>query len=277
MFGRRQALAVSLGFFLLGGCATTAAGGKGRYPPARRAEAIDEFHGTKVGAPYRWLEEEGSPETTAWVEAENRLTADYLKSPEREAIKAELTKLWNFPRYSLPVEKAGRYFFSKNDGLQNQPVWYYQDGLEAEPRLLLDPNLLSPDGTVSVSGTAFSEDGKLMAYLLSESGSDWQKLRIRRVESGEDFDEVLNWCKFSSIAWKHDGSGFFYNRFPDAGSVPPGEENMHNRVFWHRLGTPQSEDVLVFERPDDKELGWWTTVLPTAPAWPSWGRATAGS
>ena len=241
----------------LAGCATI----RGfEYPPARKADAVDDYHGTKVPDPYRWLEDARSEETTAWVEAQNRLTFSRIRTPQREKLKARITELWNYPKYSIPYKQGGRYFFEKNDGLQNQFVYYVQDSLDADPRVILDPNKLSEDGTTAVTGGRISEDGKLLAYLLSYKGSDWQELKILKVDSGEHFPETLKHCKFTGIAWKHDGSGFFYNRFPDPATVPEEDRNTHNRVYWHQLGTPQDQDKLIFERKDDKELGFYPMI-----------------
>jgi prolyl oligopeptidase len=226
------------------------------YPTARQSDVVDDYHGTKVPDPYRWMEDPGSPETTAWVEAENKITREFIESiPARAVIEERLTKLWNYPRYSLPYKRGDRYFFSKNDGLQNQSVLYTQKTLESDPGVVLDPNKLSEDGTIAVSNAAYSEDGKLLAYGLSASGSDWQEIKIRHVDTGKDFDEAIKWCKFSSVAWKHDHSGFYYDRFPEAGTVPEEDQNAYNRVYWHTLGTPQSSDILVYEDPQHKEWG----------------------
>ena len=225
------------------------------YPAAQRSDVVDDYFGTKVADPYRWLENPDSPETVAWVKTENALTKKFLAGALHEQLKARFTKLWNFPRYSVPEKKAGRYFFEKNDGLQNQAVLYVQDSQAAEPRVLIDPNKLSADGTSALTGMEVSQDGKLIAYLVSDKGSDWQKLKIRKIDSGEDFPEVLDRCKFSSVAWKHDGSGFFYNRFPDPKTVAPEDRNNYSRVYWHALGTPQKNDKLIYEQPDNKELG----------------------
>lgn len=231
------------------------------YPPARYdSSVIDNYHGTKVADPYRWMETPDSPEIQAWVEAENKLTHDYINVLSREKIKARLTKLWNYPKYTLPIKEGGRYFFSKNDGLQNQYVLYMQENLNAEPKVIIDPNKLSEDGTAALSNQAFSKDGKLLAYGISQSGSDQQEIKIRNVDTDKDYDEVLQWCKFAAVAWKPDHSGFYYDRFPAAGTVPKEDENSYNRVYWHKLGTPQTEDPLVYERPDDKELGFSSIV-----------------
>ncbi len=227
-----------------------------KYPPAKKVNVVDDYFGVKVADPYRWLEDENSKDTKAWVAAENRLTFGFLHSSLAYGkIKKRLTELWNYPRYSAPRKSGDRYFFWKNDGLQNQSVLYMQTSLQSPPRVVLDPNQLSADGTISVSALALSKDGKLMAYGLSSSGSDWQEIKIRDVDSGKDYKEVLKWCKFSSIAWKHDGSGFFYNRFPAEGSVPKEDRNNYNRVYWHKPGTPQNADILIYQDKKNKELG----------------------
>jgi prolyl oligopeptidase len=216
---------------------------------------VDDYHGIKVADPYRWLEDGNSARTKTWVKAQNRRTSAFLDAiADREKIRARLTRLYDYPRYSVPHKEADRYFFSKNDGLQNQSVLYAQRSLEGQPWVVIDPNRLSKDGTVALTGTEVSSDGELLAYALSKGGSDWQDIKIRRVDSRKDYPEVIRWCRFSGIAWKKNGEGFFYNRFPEAGTVPKEDENNFNRVYWHRLGTPQSQDVLLYERPDAKEL-----------------------
>jgi prolyl oligopeptidase len=226
------------------------------YPPARQDNQVDTFFGTTVRDPYRWLENADSPETQAWVEAENQLFHDFVNSyPGREKIKARLTELWNYPKYSLPQKEGAHYFFWKNDGLQPQAVLYVQPALDAPARVLLDPNTWSPDGTVAASGEFYSHDGSLMAYAVSKSGSDWEQIKIRGVDSGRDYDEVLEHCRFTAAAWKHDNSGFFYTRFPDPGSVPEEDRNNYNKVYYHRLDTPQAQDALIYERPDQKQWG----------------------
>lgn len=227
-----------------------------KYTKTRRADVVEQYHGTPVADPYRWLEDAEAEETRAWGAAQNEMSAAYFAvSAERARIVARLTELLDFPRYTAPVEKGGRYFFTHNTGLQNQAVLYKQRGLEGQPTVLLDPNTLSEDGTVALVTQAYSHDGALMAYGASASGSDWQEIRIRNVDGGEDYAEVLRWCKFASVAWKHDSSGFYYDRFPEPGSVAPEDQNNYQRIYWHRLGTPQEEDYLLYERPDDKELG----------------------
>lgn len=222
----------------------------------RRDDIIENYHGTPIADPYRWLEDASSEETRAWVAAHNEVSAAYLQAvATRPQIAARLTELINFPRYSAPTQKGGRYFFSYNTGLQNQAILYTQEDLETQPSVLLDPNTLSADGTVALVTQAYNHDGSMLAYGVSASGSDWQEVKIRRVADGEDYPEVLHWCKFTSVAWKHDNSGFYYDRFPEPGSVPEEDQSCYSRVYWHKLGTSQEEDQLIYERPEAKELG----------------------
>ncbi|MBW3624664.1 MAG: prolyl oligopeptidase family serine peptidase [Armatimonadetes bacterium] len=227
------------------------------YPAARKSDQIDEYHGTKVPDPYRWLEDLDSEETKAWVEAQNKITFGYLNQiPEREKLKERLTKLWNYERYGVPFKEGGRYFYSKNDGLQNQSVFYWMDRLNGEPKVLIDPNKLSEDGTVALSGLAISDDGKRMAYGLSASGSDWKEWKVRDVEAGKDLKDHLKWSKFSGASWTPDGKGFYYSRYDepkDANALAA--VNYFQKLYYHELGTPQSEDRLVYHRPDQKEWG----------------------
>lgn len=225
------------------------------YPPARKSDVVDDYHGTRVPDPYRWLEDPDSEETRAWIEAENRVTFDFLeKIPERSGIRRRLTQLWDYEKYGIPQREGNRYFFFKNDGLQNQSVLYVTDSLEAEARVLLDPNQLSEDGTVALSAYAISEDGNLLAYGLSASGSDWMEWRVRDVNTGQDLPDVLHWIKFSSVAWTHNGHGFFYSRYNEPAPGSSREEaNYYNKLYYHALGTPQSQDRLICERADQKE------------------------
>jgi prolyl oligopeptidase len=224
------------------------------YPALSTLDLVEDFHGTPVADPYRWLEEVDSPETIAFVDAQNALARRYLNGPVKEQVKSRLLSIWDHPRYTPPSRWGTRYFFTRNDGLQQQSVLYAQDSLDAEPRVLIDPNALSDDGTVALSSTAYSFDGALLAYGVSAAGSDQKEIRVRSVTDGADHPDVLKWCRFSGVAWTHDNSGFFYNRYPAPGSVPKDEEPYNNRLYWHRLGTPQEQDVLVYERPDDREL-----------------------
>jgi len=233
------------------------------YPVARKDDVVDDYHGTKVADPYRWLEDVDSPETRAWVDAENRVTSAYLERiPERERIGRRLTELWDYPKYGAPFKKGGRYFFFKNAGLQNQAVLYAQRSLTAEPEVLLDPNTLSADGTVALSILALAEDGNTMVYGTSGSGSDWQEFRVRDVVTKTDRTDHLKWIKFSSAAWTHDGAGFFYSRYPEpaAGADPLLDVNHNQKVYYHQLGTDQSSDRLIYERPDHPDWGFSVEV-----------------
>ena len=227
------------------------------YPQAAKVEQVDDYHGTLVADPYRWLEDPDSEETKAWVEAENQVTFAYLETiPARERIKERLTQLWDYEKYGVPFKKGDRYFYFKNDGLQNQSVLYTLTTLVGEPTVLLDPNTLSEDGTVALAGLSISEDGKFLAYSLSSSGSDWQEWKVRDVESGQDLTDHLKWVKFSGASWTQDSQGFFYSRYDEPNDTTKRQEaNYFQKLFYHRLGAPQAEDVLIYERPDEKEWG----------------------
>jgi len=227
------------------------------YPAAARGTQVDIYHGVSIADPFRWLEDTDSPATKAWVEAENQLTDSFLaKIPERAAIKDRLTQVWNYARYSAPFKEGGRYFYFQNTGLQNQSVLFVQDGRNAPPRVLLDPNLLSTDGTVALSGQAASDDGHYLAYSLSTSGSDWQELHVRDVNPpARDLADTVKWVKFSSIAWTHDNRGFFYSRYdePTSGNKMT-NVNRNHKIYYHRVGQVQSRDELIYDRPD--QPGW---------------------
>jgi len=223
------------------------------YPASPKVDHVDVYHGVTVPDPYRWLEDLDSPQTKAWVAAQNTLTDDTLaRMPEVAQVRARLTKLWNYERYSLPSKEAGWVFFGRNDGLQNQTPLYVQQGWDGAPRVLIDPNTLSADGTVAVTSTSPSPDGKWLGYGLSSAGSDWVEFKLRDIATGTDAADHLRWVKFSGMSWTHDSRGFFYSRFP----APPGGDakvfqKLENRqIFYHRIGTPQSEDQLVFSLPD---------------------------
>ena len=227
-----------------------------QYPAARKSDVVDDYHGTRVPDPYRWLEDPDSPESRAWIEAQNRLTAAYLAEiPARATIRQRLTKLWNYPKYGAPFRKAGRYFFLKNDGLQNQSVLYKQASLEATPETLLDPNILSEDGTVALSTLAVADNGRLLAYGTAASGSDWEEFRVRDVVTARDLPDHLKWIKFSGASWTKDGAGFFYSRYPEPTDKALTDVNRFQRLYYHRLGTDQAQDVLVYERPDQPDWG----------------------
>ena len=233
------------------------------YPPTERSDHIDNYHGTSIPDPYQWLENPDSPSTSAWVDAQNQLTQSYLStSPDRSPLRERLRALYNYERYSCPFHRGSRYFFFRNDGLQNQAVLYRQAGLRGEPEVLLDPNLLADDGTAALGTYAFSEDGEWLAYGVSRSGSDWQSIEVLRVSDGQRCaDDVLRWVKFSSIAWTHDGLGFFYSRYPTPSSFTANEDDAEHKkgsetdklerhsIYYHRLHTAQTADVLVFSTP----------------------------
>jgi len=227
-----------------------------QYPSARKSDVVDDYHGTKVVDPYRWLEDPDSPESRSWIDAENHLTEGYLADiPARATIRDRLTKLWNYPKFGAPFRKAGRYFFFKNDGLQNQSVLYKQASLSANPATLLDPNLLSEDGTVALSTLALSDDGRLLAYGTAASGSDWEEFRVRDVATAQDRPDHLQWIKFSGASWTKDGAGFFYSRYPEPTDKALTDVNRFQKLYYHRLGTDQAQDVLVYERPDQPDWG----------------------
>ncbi len=236
------------------------------HPTTRKVEHVDTYHGEKVADPYRWLEDDNSAETKAWVVAQNEVTRKYLDAlPKRADIQQRYTALYNFEKYSTPWKEGGRYFWSRNDGLQQQYVHYVADSLTAAPRVLLDPNTLSKDGTVSVAFTSVSRDGKRLAYGLSSAGSDWTEIRVRDIDSGKDLPDRIQWVKFSSAEWSADGQGFFYGAYD---APKPGEkltgQNYFQKLYYHQLGTPQSKDVLVYERKDQKEWGFAVTVAEDA-------------
>lgn len=227
------------------------------YPETRKSEVSDDYHGTRVADPYRWLEDDNSTETGEWVKAQNEVTFGYLNTlPQREKIKERLTGLWNYDRTGMPSEYGGRWFYSRNTGLQNQSVLYTALSLEEEPTVLLDPNLLSEDGTVSLANYAPSRDGRFLAYAISSGGSDWNEVRVKDITTGKDLTDHLRWVKFSGLSWQKDGSGFFYSRYaePKAGETLTGKNEYH-QLYFHRLGTPQSEDTLIYERKDEPEWG----------------------
>ena len=225
------------------------------YPKAKTVDQVDDYHGTKVADPYRWLEDTDSADTKAWVEDENKVTFGYLeKISYRGAIRDRLLKLWNYERFSAPELEGGRYFFQHNNGLQNQNVLLVSESLNAEPRVLLDPNTLSADGTVALAGTTISDDGKLMAYGTAASGSDWTEWHVRDVDTGKDLPDVIKWVKFSGASWTKDNKGFFYSRYDEPKGAELRESNYYQKLYFHQLGTAQSEDKLIYDRPDVKEM-----------------------
>ncbi|MCH2135881.1 MAG: prolyl oligopeptidase family serine peptidase [Phycisphaerales bacterium] len=233
-------------------------------PETRRGDTVDVYHGVEVRDPYRWLEADvrEAPEVSDWVDAQNEVTFGYLEQIEhRKDIRRRLEQLWDYEKSSSPRKVGDKYYLTRNDGLQNQSVWYVLDDLDATPRVLLDPNTLSEDGTIALSGAAFSDDGRYFAYALSEGGSDWKTWHVMDLATGETLPDRVKWSKFSGAAWLPDGSGFFYARFPEpeAGTEMVAS-NLNQALFFHRTGTPQSEDVLVHEDPEHPQWGWDAAV-----------------
>lgn len=223
------------------------------YPAAHRDNTVDTYFGTKVPAPYQWMENLTSPQLHAWVKAENKVTDDYLaKIPVRGWINHRLTELWNYQKESTPDQlRNGMLFFGRNSGLQNQSVVYVQ-APGAKPRVLLDPNKLSPDGSIALAGTAPSPAGAYLAYALSKGGSDWQTLHVLDVKTGKDLPDTVRWVKFSGISWTQDGKGFFYSRYPQppSGEKAISQAVVNQKLYYHRLGSPQTDDKLIYARPD---------------------------
>jgi prolyl oligopeptidase len=218
-----------------------------RYPPSRRDPVADTYHGVRVEDPYRWLEDPSSTDTVGWTDAQNALTRSLLDTPAREKLRGELQRLYDYPRTSAPVQRGGRYFFTRNSGLQNQPVLYVQESVTGAPRALLDPNALSADGTIALTAWEPNDAGTLLAYATSSGGSDWQDVHVRDADRGVDLADHLEWSKFVTISWLADSSGFYYTRFPENGSY-------HPSVCLHVLGTSQAEDVVVFGPSPDPEI-----------------------
>jgi len=220
------------------------------YPEARKVDTVDVYFGTEVPDPYRWLEDDNSEETAAWVAAQNVITNEYLSQiPFRDELKERLTEIWNYPKYGVPFKRGGKYFFFKNDGVQNQSVLYIQSTLDAEPEVLLDPNKLSDDGTVALANISVSKDGKYLAYSTASGGSDWNEIFVMEIDSREMLDDYIEWVKFSGISWK--GNGFFYSAYdePKEGDELSGQ-NKYQKLWYHKLGDDQADDKLIFE---DKE------------------------
>jgi prolyl oligopeptidase len=257
----RVAVAAAWAWALTAG-ATAAAAQSIDIPQTRKGDVVDDYHGTKISDPYRWLEDTESEETEGWVEAENLATFSFLDGiSEREVIRQRLTELWDYERYGVPFSEAGRYFYFKNHGLQNQSVLYVQEGLGEEGRALLDPNALSEDGTVALTTVSVTESGDYLGYGTAAGGSDWREFHVRRVSDGEDLPDRVRWVKFSGLSWTKDGNGFFYSRYP-AASVEDSllGQNRNQMLYYHLAGTSQDADLLVYERPDQPEWGFGASV-----------------
>jgi len=221
------------------------------YPTSRTVDQYDDYHGTVVADPYRWLEDVDSPETRAWIAAQNAASESYLAGlPARELLRRRLAELWNYPRRQAPVQRGGRYFQLRNTGLQNQDVLTVAESLEAEARVLLDPNELAPDGTTAIASWSVSEDGRHLAYGLSAAGSDWVTWHVRDVATRQDLPDVVQWSKFSSAVWRTDGAGFYYGYYSPQPEHTLQNVNDSQQLYLHRLGEPQTLDRLVYERPD---------------------------
>lgn len=218
-----------------------------KYPATRKSDTVDKYHGTRVPDPYRWLEDDNAPETTAWVAEQNKVTQAYLGNiPYRQRLRERMTKLYNYVRVSAPTRRGNTYFFRRNDGLQNQAVIYMQEGLDGTPELLIDPNKLSKDGTAVLSASAFSRDGKYFAYGVSQGGSDWQEAHVLEVATRKVLPDTLKWLKATGLSWA--GDGFFYSRYPaPAAGTEMSAKNEFQSVWYHKLGTDQTQDEKVFE------------------------------
>ncbi len=232
------------------------------YPQTKKVDLVEDHFGTRVADPYRWLEDADSADTRAWVEAENKVTQGYLSQiPERARIKKRLTSIWNYERYGAPAHRGPFYIFSRNSGLQRQSVIYKAKAIDAEPEVLLDPNTLSADGTVALSHTSYTDDGRYMAYGVAASGSDWVEWHVREVETAKDLPDVIRWSKFSGASWLKDGSGFYYGRYDEPS---PGKSlqavNKNQKLFFHKLGTAQDKDRLVYARADKPDWSFGADV-----------------
>jgi prolyl oligopeptidase len=233
-----------------------------RYPNTAAESTVDDYFGNKVADPYRWLEDTESEGTAKWIESQNKITNAYLQSlPSRPMFRDKLEAFWNYERYGLPRKYGKHYLYFHNDGLQNQSILYKATSLEGSREVLIDPNTLSEDGTIALSSIEVSDDGQYVAYDLADGGSDWRTWKVRRIDSGQDTDDVIEWVKFSSIAWTSDSSGFFYGRYaaPVDGKELLGT-NENQQLYYHKLGTKQSEDKLIFSRPDEPKWGYSALV-----------------
>ncbi|HEY7289718.1 MAG TPA: prolyl oligopeptidase family serine peptidase [Vicinamibacterales bacterium] len=227
-----------------------------QYPHARKGDVVDDYFGTKIADPYRWMEDLNSPELKTWIDAENTLTFGYLDHlPQRDPLKTRITALWDFPKVGLPRYEGRRFFYTRNSGLQRQALVYSRESLSGSETVVIDPNELSPDGSTALSGWEPSPDGQHLAYGQSEGGSDWRTYYVRDLGTGRRTSDVVRWVKFSGLSWTKDGKGFFYGRYPE----PPAGKALEapvsdKRIYYHALGTEQSADRLIYERPDDRSL-----------------------
>ena len=243
------------------------------YPQTKKVDTTDDYFGTKIADPYRWLEDDNSEETKKWVEEENKVTFDYLsKIPFRQQVKDRLTQVWNFEKMTAPFRRGNYYFFYKNNGLQNQSVLFVQEGLHGTPKALIDPNTLSADGTTSLAGISIREDGKYLAYNLSKSGSDWNDIVTLEIETGKTSADTIHWVKFSQASWK--GDGFYYSTYPAPTSHAYSGKNENNKVFFHKLGSNQSKDEMVYEDPKHPDRSYGISITDDQHFMGLWGTET---
>jgi len=230
------------------------------YPETTKVDTVTDYFGTLVADPYRWLENDTSTETEAWVIAENAVTDAYLaRIPYREQVRLRLEKIWDYPKYGVPFREGNYFFFYKNDGLQNQSVLYIKNGIDGSPEVLLDPNTFSEDGTVALAGISVSRDAQYIAYSLATSGSDWNEIHVMEIEGRKKLPDVLNWVKFSGMSWEKDG--FYYSRYDEpVKGLEYSNKNEYHKVFYHKIGTPQTEDFLIFQDPDYPQRNYGTSV-----------------
>jgi len=249
------AVAAAIAACLIAGCrkAPEKVEAKGlTYPDTRKGDTVDNYFGATVADPYRWMEDLESKEVADWIAAQNRVTTGYLESlPLRAPFQKRITEIWNYPKTGMPVREGGRLFYSKNSGLQRQPVLYMRPSFTAEPVVVLDPNELWPDGATSLQQYEASPDGKLLAYGMSEGGADWRTLRVRDIDAKQDLADDVQWMRFSEISWTRDSKGFFYSRYPEPPKGKALEAALSGQtLYYHRVGTPQSADALVYQRKD---------------------------
>ena len=245
------------------GCSFCIAQEKMEYPTTHQVDQSDDFHGTAVLDPFRWLEKDvREPEVDAWIQAQNKITMGYLGSlPGREKIEARLKELWDYDKYGTPFKRGDSYFYFKKTGLQNHGVLYRSSTVDGEPTLVLDPNTWSDDGTTALGGFTFSDDGKQLAYGIQESGSDWRTYRVMEVETGKVLEDKIEWMKFSGVSWAKDGSGFFYSRYEKPNENQELQSlNLGQKVYFHKLGQSQSQDKLIHEDAENPEYGFGATV-----------------
>ena len=249
---RRPALTVLASLVTLVGCREDSLPKVSEYPSAQKGDVVDDYFGTKVPDPYRWMEDLDSKPVADWVAAENKLTFDYLaKLPLREPFRKRITELWDYPKVSIPLKEGGRYFYVKNSGLQKQAPLYWRATLTGPATMVIDPNALSPDGSVSMAQWSPSRDGKLLAYGLSEGGADWRTVHVRDIDSGKDLTDEVRWVRFSDISWTNDSKGFFYSRYPEPPAGKALEAALSGQtIYYHRIGTPQSADKVIYQRKD---------------------------